>query len=495
MKEPDNTNSSHRRPRRLSRRGQIVLTIVVVVVVLLAGLLYSQRHQVHLFIQSLDVPAPQPVHITPLTLPPSTVTATPAPTTGTDWTTYHQNSARTGFVAGVPDPTRLTSLWKQSLDGAVYAEPLVVGGQVIVATEHDTLYALDARTGQIQWHTTVGTPVPLSTLPCGNIDPLGITGTPVYDPQTGLVFAVAEIQGPAHMLVGVEVKTGQVKVRRIVDPPGANPQVHQQRAALALYGGTVYIAFGGLDGDCGDYHGMVVASRTDGTGALLKYQVPTPREGGIWATPGPVIDAQGNLYVSVGNGAVTQGDWDHSDSVLRLSPALQLVDGFAPQSWQSDNASDADLGSMGPVLLPNGMIYANGKTGQGYLLRADHLGGIGGQIQTITNCSAYGGAAVSGLTLFIPCTDGLRQLQLASGTNLVPGWQAPQQVTGSPVVGGNTVYSLDPAGGTLYALDAATGSVRATISVGSTSRFATPTLFQSSIFVGTLTGIVAVGIV
>lgn len=495
MKEPDNTNSSHRHPSRLTRRGQIVLTIVVVVVVLLAGLLYSQRHQVHLFIQSLDVPAPQPVHITPLTLPPSTVTATPAPTTGTDWTTYHQNSARTGFVAGVPDPTRLTSLWKQSLDGAVYAEPLVVGGQVIVATEHDTLYALDARTGQIQWHTTVGTPVPLSTLPCGNIDPLGITGTPVYDPQTGLVFAVAEIQGPAHMLVGVEVKTGQVKVRRIVDPPGANPQVHQQRAALALYGGTVYIAFGGLDGDCGDYHGMVVASRTDGTGALLKYQVPTPREGGIWATPGPVIDAQGNLYVSVGNGAVTQGDWDHSDSVLRLSPALQLVDGFAPQSWQSDNASDADLGSMGPVLLPNGMIYANGKTGQGYLLRADHLGGIGGQIQTITNCSAYGGAAVSGLTLFIPCTDGLRQLQLASGTNLVPGWQAPQQVTGSPVVGGNTVYSLDPAGGTLYALDAATGSVRATISVGSTSRFATPTLFQSSIFAGTLTGIVAVGIV
>ncbi len=495
MSDPNNINNSRKRPRQLTKRGQIVLTIVLVVVVLLAGLLYSQRHQINLIIQSLSAPAPQPVHITPLTLPPSTVTATPAQTDVADWAMYHQNNARTGFVADVPDPTHLTSLWKQPLDGTVYAEPLVVGGQVIVATEHDTLYALDASTGRVQWHTNVGTPVPLSSLPCGNIDPLGITGTPVYDPQTGLVFAVAEIQGPAHVLVGVDVKTGQVKVRRIVDPPGANPQVHQQRAALALYGGTVYIAFGGLDGDCGDYHGMVVASRTDGRGSLLKYQVPTPREGGIWATPGPVIDAQGNLYVSVGNGAVTQGDWDRSDSVLRLSPALQLEDGFAPQSWQSDNASDADLGSMGPVLLPNGMIYANGKTGQGYLLRADHLGGIGGQIQTITFCSSYGGAAVSGLTLFIPCTDGLRQLQLASGTNLVPGWQAPQQVTGSPVVGGNTVYSLDPAGGMLYALDAATGSVRATISVGPTSRFATPTLYQSSIFVGTLTGIVAVGII
>ncbi len=494
MRDPDNSHNSPRHPRRLTKRGQIVLTIVLIVVLLLAGLLYSQHQQIHLFIQSLSVPMPQPVHITPLTLPPSTVTATPVPTTGADWTMYHQNIARTGFVVGVPDPTHLMSLWRQHLDGAVYAEPLVIGGQVIVATEHDTLYALDARTGQIKWHTTVGTPVPLSNLPCGNIDPLGITGTPVYDLQTGLVFAVAEIQGPAHVLVGVDSKTGQVKVRRIVDPPGADPQVHQQRAALALYGGTIYIAFGGLDGDCGNYHGMVIASRTDGTGPLLTYQVPTPREGGIWATPGPVIDAQGNLYVAVGNGAVTQGNWDHSDSVLRLSPSLQLEDAFAPQSWQSDNASDADLGSMGPVFLPNGLIYANGKTGQGYLLRADHLGGVGGQIQTITLCSAYGGAAVSDLSLFIPCIDGLRQLQLASGTNLVPGWQAPQQVTGSPIVGGNTVYSLDSADGKLYALNAATGALRATLSVGATSRFATPTLYQSSIFVGTLTGIVAVGI-
>ncbi len=494
MRDPDNTQNTPRRLRRLTKRGRIILTISLIVVLILAGFLYSQRHQINLLLQSLRVPPPQPVQITPLTLPTNTVTATPGQVTSSDWPTYHQNKARTGFVPGVPAPTSLTNLWQQPLDGAVYAEPLVVDGEVIVATENDTLYALDASSGQVQWHTTVGTPVPLSDLPCGNIDPLGITGTPVYDPQTGLVFAVAEIQGPAHLLVGVDVKTGQVKVRRLVDPPGANPQVHQQRAALALYGDKVYIAFGGLYGDCGDYHGMVVASRTDGTGALLTYQVPTPREGGIWAPPGPVIDTQGNLYVTVGNGAVTQGDWDHTDSVLRLSPTLQLEDAFAPQSWQSDNASDADLGSMGPVLLPDGLIYANGKSGQGYLLRANHLGGIGGQIQTISLCSAYGGAAVSDQVAFIPCADGLREIKLESGTSLVPGWQAPQQVTGSPVIGGNTVYSLDPAGGMLYALDAATGSVLATISVGTTSRFATPTLTQSSIIVGTLKGIVAVSI-
>ncbi len=492
MREPNKMHDTKKHLPRFTQRGRIILTILLVVILLLASLLYSQRHQIHLLIRFWSVPAPQPVHITPVTLPPST--ATPAQLTSADWTMYHENNARTGFVAGVPDPTHLTSLWKHPLDGAVYAEPLVVDGQVIVATENDTLYALNARTGQVQWHTSVGTPVPLSDLPCGDIDPLGITGTPVYDPQTGLVFAVAEIQGPAHVLVGVDVKTGHIKVRRLVDPPGMDPQTHQQRAALALSGGSVYIAFGGLYGDCGDYHGWVVASHTDGTGALLAYQVPTTREGGIWAPPGPVIDAQGNLYVAVGNGAATQGDWDHSDSILRLSPTLQLEDGFAPQSWQSDNASDADLGSMGPVLLPNGLIYADGKSGQGYVLRADHLGGIGGQIQTIALCSAYGGAAVSGQSLFIPCHDGLRQLQLEAGTHLVVGWHAPQQVTGSPVIGGQTVYSLDPGDGVLYALNAATGEVRATLSVGTASRFATPTLSLGSIFIGTMTGIVAVGI-
>ncbi len=441
---------------------------------------------------SRNVPPSQPVLITPITLPPSS--ATPSPTTDADWTMYHANQARTGYVADTPDPQHLTSLWKQPLDGAVYAEPLVVNGQVIVATEHDTLYALDARTGQIRWHTNVGTPVPLDDLPCGNIDPLGITGTPVYDPATGLVFAVAEITGPAHILVGVDVNTGQVKVRRLMDPPGADPQAHQQRAALALYGGRVYVAYGGLFGDCGPYHGLVVASRTDGSGPLLTFQVPTVREGGIWATPGPVMDAQANFYVSVGNGDATQGDWDHTDSVLRLSPTLQLEDGFAPQSWASDNASDLDLGSMAPVLLPDGLIYADGKSGQGYLLQANHLGGVGGQLQMVSACRAFGGAAVNGQSFFIPCTNGLQQLTVVSGPRLAIGWHAPQQISGSPVIGGQTIYSLDPGDGVLYALNAATGKVRTTLAVGATSRFATPTISDSSLFIGTLTGVVAVSI-
>lgn len=492
MQEPNITPNRKHHYRRLTTRVRILLPVFLVFVLLLAGLLYLQRHQLHLLLRTLTIPAPQPVQVTPLVLTPGAVT--PVPLTSADWPMYHANAARTGDLAATPDPQHLSRLWSQRLDGAVYAEPLVVHGLVIVATEHNSLYALDTRTGQVRWHTSVGTPAPLSDLPCGNIDPLGITGTPVYDPQTGLVFAVAEVKGPGHILVGLDVTTGQVKVRRLVDPTGSHPQVQQQRAALALYAGRVYVAFGGLFGDCGDYRGMVVASRTDGAGPLLVYQVPTAREGGIWAPPGPVIDTQGHLYVSVGNGAATQGTWDHTDAILRLSPTLQLEDGFAPESWANDNAGDLDLGSMAPTLLPNGFIYADGKSGQSYLLSADHLGGVGGQVQNLSLCSAFGGAAVTGQMAFIPCSDGLRQVTLDTGSRLVPGWQAPAQVSGSPTIGGQTVYSLDAGAGVLYALDAATGQVRLTLTVGATSRFATPTISQSSLFIGTLTGIVAVDI-
>ena len=433
-----------------------------------------------------------PVQITTVTLPPTTAnpTSTPTPANSTDWTTYHQNNARTGLVANASDPHQFTRAWSVKLDGAVYAEPLVIGGRVIVATEGDSLYALDSHTGQVQWHTNVGNPVPLSTLPCGNIDPLGITGTPVYDPATNLVFAVAEIQGPAHILVGVDVATGKVRVRRSADIPAMEPRVHQQRAALALFQNMVYVAYGGLDGDCGNYHGTVVASRTDGSGPLLSYQVPTPREGGIWAASGPAIDTTGHLFVPVGNGSTTQGGWDHSDSILRLSPTLSLEDGFAPTQWQQENASDADLGSMGPILLPGGLIFADGKGGQGYLLHANALGGVGGQIRVKDICSAYGGAAALGSQVFVPCVDGVRQVLVGPGASLSLGWQAPSNIKGSPIVGGHTVYSLDP-GGTLYALDSANGNVRAMLSVGTTSRFATPTLSGNTVFVGTFTGVVA----
>ncbi|HEX6777708.1 MAG TPA: PQQ-binding-like beta-propeller repeat protein, partial [Ktedonobacterales bacterium] len=186
----------------------------------------------------------QTTPISPLTSPttaqPSTTAGAGLPG-GSDWTMYHRDAQRTGYSAATPDPQRLTKTWSKNLDGAVYAEPLVVGNRVIVATEGDSLYALDPATGNVLWRSNVGSPVPLSSLPCGDIGPLGITGTPVYDPASGLVFAVAEVSGPAHILVGVDVTTGQIKMHRAVDTDGMDPRAHQQRGALALANGMVYI--------------------------------------------------------------------------------------------------------------------------------------------------------------------------------------------------------------------------------------------------------------
>ena len=433
----------------------------------------------------------RPAQVTPLALTPSPTSTKATSQNTTDWTTYHRDNTRGGYLAAMPNPQHLASAWNTKLDGAVYGEPLVVGGQLLVATENDTLYALNSQTGQVVWHTNVGTPVTQADLPCGNVFPLGITGTPVYDPATGLVFAVAEITGPAHVLVGLDAKTGQVRVRRVVDPQGIEIAPHQQRSALALYGNRVYIAYGGLAGDCGNYHGWVVASQTDGNGPLLSFEVPTPREGGIWAPSGPAVNAAGQVFVAVGNGETTQGNWDHSDSILRLSPTLKFEDGFAPQNWQQENASDADLGSTGPLLLPNNLVYADGKSGLGYLLHANALGGVNGQVQVLNVCHSYGGAATTGSQIFVPCTSGLRELLLNAQGQLTLGWQAPSQITGSPVIGGQTVYSLS-GDGTLYALDSATGKTRATVAVGQISRFATPTLFNNHVYVGTLSGVTSV---
>jgi len=163
---------------------------------------------------------PQP----PLTLSsgPSTLAA-PAAGDG-DWTTYHRDNARSGYLAGLADPTRLAQAWSARLDGAVYGEPLVVGDRVLVATEADSLYSLELRSGRVQWRTTVGEPVPLSELPCGNIDPLGITGTPVYDPGTGLVFAVAEVSGPV----------GHRDRRGVDQTPGSVDLAEEVRLAVRL---------------------------------------------------------------------------------------------------------------------------------------------------------------------------------------------------------------------------------------------------------------------
>src|ERR1700736_4687397 len=295
------------------------------------------------------------------------------------WPTYHRDPSRSGYdpSTGLPPPSHRA--WaSSSLDGHVYAEPLVIGTRVLVATEGDSVYALAPESGRTLWRTHLGTPVSRSSLPCGDIDPLGITGTPVADPSAGRLWLVAFVQPGRHELVGLDLADGAVRSRRSVDPPQADPRALQQRAALALSNGVVYVAFGGLFGDCGTYNGWVVGARTDGSGSLLTYRVNTNGRAGIWGASGPAIDASGDLYVSTGNGNSTSA-FDFGDAVIRLSPELRVLDWYAPPNWANLNSGDTDLGSMGPALVGGNLLFQAGKEGTGYLLRADHLGGINGQ--------------------------------------------------------------------------------------------------------------------
>ena len=425
-------------------------------------------------------------------LPPAASTTPATQQPAWNWPNYHRDAAHTGYAPGSPPAGRLAIAWRRRLNGAVYGQPLAVGGLVIAATEGDSVFGLDRATGQERWRVHVGTPVPLSALPCGNIDPLGITGTPVYDPATGLVYAVAETAGYRHVLVGVNAQSGQVAFRRDIPTPDGQPRFDQQRGALAVAGGRIYIPFGGLDGDCGPYRGSVVGVPVSGHGPLISYLVPTARAGGIWTSGGLVTSPGGTLYAGVGNGAATSGAYDGSDSVTALSLTLRETGIFAPDVWRQDNAGDVDLGSLSPVLLPGGLVLAVGKRGIGYLLDGAHLGGVGGQLTAAAICHAYGGAAVSGTIAYVPCDSGLAAVDTA-GRRLRVRWRGPAAAAGSPVLGGGAVWVADVNAGILYQLSPASGQVRQQITLGAPlPHFASPSLSGPLVVIGTMQGVVAV---
>jgi outer membrane protein assembly factor BamB len=370
--------------------------------------------------------------------------------------------------------------WTARLDGDVYGEPLVANGMVLAATENDTVYGLDAASGTARWSTHLGSPVPLHDLPCGDIDPLGITSTPVLDPVTNRLFVVAEERagaGVQHELVAVDASTGTIAFRRIIDPPGMDPTTQQQRSALALSAGNVEIAFGGLDGDCGTYHGWVVAVAEDGSGPLNAFHT-AGSQGGIWATGGAVVDGSGHVYVSTGNGGST-GTYDQGDSVLKLTPTARLLDSFAPANWASLNQTDGDLGSAAPILLDNGWLFQLGKDKKGYLLDSNHLGGIGGQKFVGPACTSFGAEAWAPPLLYVECINGnLMALRVNSGPSpsFTTAWTSTVSGAGPPVVGGGAVWTEDWNAGTLSAVDPATGKLLAQASTGTANHFVSPSV-------------------
>jgi outer membrane protein assembly factor BamB len=354
---------------------------------------------------------------------------------------------------------------------------------VFVATENDSVYALDYDTGSVVWRTNLGTPINGSVLPCGDINPTGITGTPVIDPTTGTIYVVIFKIPANHFLVALSTVNGSVKFSVPADPSGSIPEVEQERGALSLANGMVYVPFGGLAGDCGAYHGWVVGVPVDGNGPMISYQVPTNREGGIWAPSGIAVDSSGDLFVATGNGDSTT-IFDHGDSVIELSPTLQELAFFAPSNWAGLNGNDTDLGSVGPAVLSGGYLFQIGKEGTGYLLDPNEMGGIGGQKFEEKVCdSAFGGTAHTSRMVFVSCTDGLIGLTLSGGSFSV-AWKAGSFSAGPPIITGDVVWTLDVSTGMLHGYDISSGREMFAFTTGQVVRFTTPSSAYSYLFVG-----------
>jgi outer membrane protein assembly factor BamB len=408
------------------------------------------------------------------------------------WDTYHGNNRRTGVDGSGIHLTAPHPAWASpALDGQVYGEPLVWHDVVVVATENDTLYGLSAMSGQVLWSTHVGSPVPLADLPCGDVDPLGILGTPAVDPATGHLFAVAETRDQGgkigHDLVALDPATGKVLFTESDDPAAMPAADQQQRAGLLVTDGRVYVSYGGLYGDCGTYGGWVVAAPTAGPGPLLSYRVPTSNQGAIWDPPGPTVDLDGNLLIPTGNSESTTA-YDLGNSVLKLSPTLQLLDSFAPTTWAYDNSHDLDLGSTGPALVAGGQLaFIVGKQSEGYLINDAHLGGIGGQVFEAPLCFTIGGDAVEGNDVYVPCRTGIKDVRVNTATNppsFTVAWSGPSGAVDPPIVAGGLVWSAG--GSTLYGLDPATGAVVRQVDLGaSTGKFVTASVGDGVMIVAT----------
>ncbi len=404
--------------------------------------------------------------------------------------------ARTSLAASFPAVTS-TPTWAWTsprLDGAVYGEPLIFDGQVLVATENDTVYDLSAATGTVRWSDHLATPAVASALPCGDIGPtVGITSTMVIDPARAMIFASAETESNGavgHEVFGITLTTHAVAWSRDVDQRGWTAAAQLQRMGLGLAGGRVLVGFGGNEGDCGPYNGWLVGVPETGTGGLVSYKVPTTGEGALWAPAGVTVDAAGDVVVATGNGSAGVGQrFDHGDAVIELSPTLTELSYFAPSNWAEDNADDGDLGSTSPVVLDTGQLFDVGKESTAYLLDGTALGGIGGQLASLDVCNSQGGSAYRSPDVYVVCQDDgeIDQVKVGPGDVMTRGWtwRSPTGGASSPTVAGGVVWSIDLGASKLYGINPATGATSYSLSldVGTPEHFAAPSAAAGMIVV------------
>ena len=397
---------------------------------------------------------------------------------------YHGHPDRNGnFI--VPsltwDKARLLHLdqgFRVRVSGHVYAQPLYwreVGspsGMLLLATEDNVVYAIDALSGRELWRSALGRPISRSSLSCGNINPLGITGTPVIDPSSQTIYLASAVQnetGPHHLVFGLSLTDGAILKGWPIDVGEALAKQHvdfvsrdqNQRGALTILDGMIYVPFGGHYGDCGQYRGFVVGISMSNPQSILSWATRA-RGGGIWA-PGGIASDSRSLFVATGNtiGAV---NWSDGEAIIRLAPDLHhsrdnKTDFFAPADWHALDLRDADLGGTNPLPLdvPAGgksqkLILALGKDGKAYLLDRDNLGGLGGALAT----DRVADSAILGAPVAYPAADGvlvafagmgshcpsavhgagITALKIQSGSppTMTTGWCGALRGLGSPIV-------------------------------------------------------------
>jgi len=291
----------------------------------------------------------------------------------------------------------------------VYAQPLYVvkgpGGAeaFVVATENNHVTTYNATTGAILWDqgpTTYGAAVDgtaLAKVSCGTINPLGITGTPYIDIGTRTIFFDAMITPDSnktfhHTVYAVSLDTGDVLPNWPVDVDskvtGFQSMYQNQRGALQYLNGVLYVPYGGLNGDCGSYHGYVIGF------PVASPQTPTAwataaAKGGVWG-PGALPTDGTSIFPVTGNTSGTGGTWGGGEAVIRLTagPAFSgaAADYYAPANWETLDNHDTDLGGASEVILdmpgakyPH-LVAAGGKDGNLYVLNRDALGGVGGEL-------------------------------------------------------------------------------------------------------------------
>jgi iron transport multicopper oxidase len=355
-------------------------------------------------------------------------------------------------------------IFDTQLNGQVYAQPLVSGSTVLAVTENDNAYGLNSTTGAIQWQNNYGTPDdPLQNTSCGDVgSALGITGTPVID-SSGIAYFVSAQEEPgdnnAYFMQAVEVQTGETPpgwpaggvpiVGHADNAPGTvfNPDWQMQRPGLVLVSGVIYAAFGSQC-DHGTWQGWVVgvSSSTQAITTIWSSEEnDTGTQGaGTWqAGSAPVVDSNGDIFVSTGNGDIPSSaepgsdvsNENYGEAVVELhtntSGQLEPVDFFIPDDAVSLNSQDGDLGSGGPVALPSSMgttgdptpMVIDGKSGILYVLNMNNLGGYeqgSGATDAVESESATGGG-VWGKASVWPGDGGYVYLATAGGSPFEAG--------------------------------------------------------------------------